>query len=135
MAHGRAVRRLVSNEHYNDTIPIVKTAFWAGRDVTEVNCDSLQPGDVLILSSLYANSSLNADATVLMDYWARKILTQFKARPLQEFDSAIMPLLPDVMSIRGTHGSPLAWFFRYQWQNCVTQVWAIGEALPAAATP
>jgi len=116
--------RVVSNECYNDKIPVVKTSFWVGREVQRAQLDTVQEGDCLILSSLYSGG------VDLMDYWERMLQSGFHIQELARFDGMVLPLLPDIMSIRGAHGSPLAWFYRYQWQNFFTVVVRIGEAKP-----
>jgi len=53
------------------------------------------------------------------------IRSLYDCREVAWFRAEIVPLLPDIMEIPGTHPNPLAWFYRYHRQQFYTVVLAI----------
>jgi hypothetical protein len=133
--------RIFTNEYYNTDFPVVKVAFWAGRDVFEdAEMKSLRdgnaggatvfrPGDTLVLSSIYAPSPPGGGPgffPAYLDY----LSTRYRLTQLGRFDAEFVPLLTDLMTVPGAHASPLAWIYRYQKQRASTLVLRVDEVKP-----
>jgi hypothetical protein len=137
--------RIFTNERYNDEIPVVKAAFWAGREALEdpewarffhiqthpgqeapptPSGTAYRPGDVVLVHTVYAGG-LQAAGRYLS-----YLQTRCKFTMLQTFTASAVPLLPDVMEAPGAHGSPLWWFFRYRRQEWATLVLRVEEVRP-----
>ena len=113
--------RVFSNEIYRD-MPAVKMSFWAGRPVQGfTGLEQLSKGDYVCLHSCYGAIE---DATAYVQ-------SRYDATAATVFESRIVPLLPDIMEVPGTHPNPLAWFYRYQPQTFRTIVFRIDGPRPA----
>ena len=74
----------------------------------------IPPGSILVLASAYGG-----------EYYEQYLSTQYRLTPLHEpFQSALLPLLPDIMAQSGSQ-TPAAWLFRYNWQYFYTTVYRV----------
>lgn len=132
---------IYTNELYRDNPPITgaKVAFFADRpavflDETYVAFQGtrggvlprpprrrIPPGSIVVLSSLYDG-----------ERYANYIERYYRVTPLgidssgeTIFQARALPLLPDVMSGFPGGQNPLAWHFRYDWQEFRTWVYRI----------
>ncbi len=127
--------RIYTNEFYNARIPVVKTAFWARRPVEydpeyrnfvrNITNPQLPPitlpaeqrlraGDVIIYCNLYSVGTQIQYLNYLNQIYDVDIADNVGGQ--------IVPLLPDIMEVPGTHGNALSWFYRYQPQTMQTLV-------------
>ncbi len=135
--------RVFTNERYNNDIPVVKTAFWADREVLpdpelqgylvhrglalgtpRPEQRNLRADDIFILTSTYSvGRPGQADhlGKYMLDYF-NYLSARYRLTVLEEFRAEFTPLLTDIMARPGAHASPMAWIFRYQPQECATFV-------------
>ena len=121
-----------TNETYKPNIHAVKLSYTAGREARLVPLpefgspaagERMAPGSVVALHSAYAGGlqGLAAQARFLQEKY------NYNLEPVAGgvFESSIVPLLPDIMEVPGTHQNPLAWFFRYQPQHFQTRLFLV----------
>jgi len=105
--------RIFSNEFYRPDMPAIKMSFWSGRRVEGFRgSEPLAKGDYLCLHSVYGD--LNEQIA--------EVRKRYDCKDVEWFEASIVPLLPDIMEIPGTHPNPLAWVFRYHRQRFRTVV-------------
>lgn len=130
---------IYTNEKYRDEGPGnplitgTKVRFYAGRPVEYLSrgevtfgldgyqqppINRLPVGTVLVLSDLYGEPRQVA-------YLSRYYRLELVDHPDNPARARVLPLLPDNMAQPGMGQNPLAWFFRYHWQEFSTSVYRV----------
>ena len=109
---------IYSNETYKDLGP-VKMRYWSQRDILPMDdLKDIPAGSVVSITSAYGGMSSFMQIKRLMH-------EIYRAEILAQFDSSLVPLLPDIMQEPISHQNPLALTFRYSRQRFQTIVYQI----------
>lgn len=135
---------IYTNELYraDPLIAAVKVRFYAGRPVDYLGVDYLDPmkvqayfagaerhppvsempaGAIVVLSDTYGAQSQYA---YLAQYYDLRAVQPPPGHSNPE-TARLMPILPEIMERPGVAQNPLAWMFRYEWQNFATTVYRV----------
>lgn len=99
-----------------------KVAFFAKKDTVFLDEDfytgwkSLEAGDYLVMSAIYGG-----------DQQVEFFRERYELELVGSFQSRIIPVFPDLMTIPGTAQSPAAWLYRYHPQVFRTDVWRVNR--------
>lgn len=114
---------IYTNEVYRPGMDGIKVRFWSGREVKLLTPEMIHtPGaltgeDLIIWSSAYGGYDG-------YQYVMTRLMQDHGFFPAKEFNSVIVPMLPDIMEMPGTSQNPIALAFRYHPQEFFTVVFA-----------
>ncbi|MBN1517995.1 glycosyltransferase family 39 protein [Candidatus Sumerlaeota bacterium] len=108
-------------------IGAVKMSYWSGYNITSLplnglSLEHLPEKSYIVIISAYTGWNQVVELKEALE-------AIYELRPIQEYQSQLIPLFPDIMQTSAGQVNPnqnaLAWFYRYTEQNFVTRIYYI----------
>lgn len=104
-----------------DYLDMGKVAAYLDGGELRAPVSEMAPGSVVVLSDTYGG---RAQYAYLVQFYEMRLVEPPVGFSNPE-TARLMPILPDIMSRPGVAQNPLAWTFRYEWQDFSTSVYRV----------